>query len=124
MPTDLPTVQGDEVLLRIALTNLISNAFKYSPEGTTVELHVWADNERCHFAVDDCGVGIPDEELTLIFHKYRRGRAAEGKPGAGLGLALVERIATLHGGSVRVSRREPSGSRFVLSISLRPAPTA
>ena len=60
----------------------------------------------------------------MIFHKYRRGRAAEGKPGAGLGLALVERIATLHGGSVHVSRREPSGSRFVLSIAQHHSPTA
>jgi signal transduction histidine kinase len=121
---DLPTVHGDEVLLRIALTNLLSNAFKYSPEGTTVELQVWADKEHCHFAVNDYGVGIPDEEVELIFHKYRRGRAAEGKPGAGLGLALVERIATLHGGSVHMSRREPVGSRFVLSISLLAPPTA
>lgn len=121
---DLPTVHGDEVLLRIALTNLLSNAFKYSPEGTTVALQVWADNEHCHFAVNDCGVGVPDEELELIFHKYRRGRAAEGKPGAGLGLALVARIATLHGGSVHMSRREPVGSRFVLRISLLAPPTA
>lgn len=121
---DLPMVEGDEVLLRIALTNLLSNAFKYSPEGATVELQVWSDDEACHFAVDDCGVGIPDEEVALIFHKYRRGRAAEGKPGAGLGLALVERIATLHGGRVSVSRRDNGGSRFVLSISLLAAATA
>lgn len=113
---DLPTLQGDEVLLRIALTNLLSNAFKYSPGGTTVEVRVWRDGALCCFAVDDCGSGIPEEETALIFQKYRRGRAAEGMPGAGLGLALVERIATLHGGHVRVERRDPLGTRFVLAI--------
>lgn len=121
---DLPMVHGDEVLLRLALTNLLSNAFKYSPQGTPVTLQVWADEAHCYFAVDDCGVGIPDEELELVFHKYRRGRAAEGKPGAGLGLALVTRIATLHGGSIHLSRRDPVGSRFVLRISLLSPPTA
>jgi signal transduction histidine kinase len=121
---DLPTVQGDEVLLRIALTNLLSNAFKYSPSGTTVGLHVWREDVLCCFAVEDCGTGIPDEEADLIFQKYRRGRAAEGMPGAGLGLALVESIATLHGGGVRVERRTPQGTRFVLIIPFQPSPTA
>lgn len=120
---DLPALQGDEVLLRIALTNLLSNAFKYSPNGTTVGLRVWRTDALCHFAVEDCGNGIPDEEAELIFQKYRRGRAAEGMPGAGLGLALVERIATLHGGSVRVERRETPGTRFVLSIPFQPPVT-
>ena len=117
---DLPAIYGDEVLLRIALTNLLSNAFKYSPDGTTVAIRVWRDATLCCFAVEDCGAGIPDEEVAVIFEKYRRGRGAEGKPGAGLGLALVERIATLHGGSVRVERRETQGTRFVLKVPFQP----
>ena len=123
MVPDLPPLLGDEVLLRIALTNLLSNAFKYSPEGTTVGLRVWCEGALCCFAVEDCGAGVPDEEAALIFQKYRRGRGAEGKPGAGLGLALVARIVALHGGGVRVERRAPLGARFVLSIPFT-APTA
>ena len=121
---DLPAIYGDEVLLRIALTNLLSNAFKYSPDGTTVAIRVWRDATLCCFAVEDCGAGIPDEEVAVIFEKYRRGRGAEGKPGAGLGLALVERIATLHGGSVRVERRETQGTRFVLKVPFQPLSSA
>jgi len=117
---DLPALYGDEVLLRIALTNLLSNAFKYSPDGTTVAIRVWRDAALCCFAVEDCGAGIPDEEASLIFEKYRRGRGALGKPGAGLGLALVARIATLHGGSVRVEQRETQGTRFVLKVPFQP----
>lgn len=121
---DLPDLYGDEVLLRIALTNLLSNAFKYSPDGTTVAIRVWRDAALCCFAVEDCGAGIPVEEVTLIFEKYRRGRGAQGKPGAGLGLALVQRIATLHDGSVRVERRETQGTRFVLTVPFQPLSSA
>jgi signal transduction histidine kinase len=121
---DLPELQGDEVLLRIALTNLLSNAFKYSPQGTTVGVRVWREEALCCFAVEDCGAGIPDEETALIFQKYRRGRGAEGKPGAGLGLALVKRIALLHGGRVGVAHREPQGTRFALSIPFHSLPDA
>jgi signal transduction histidine kinase len=121
---ELPTLQGDEVLLRIALTNLLSNAFKYSPDGTTVTVRVWREAQLCCFSVEDSGAGIPAEEAALIFQKYRRGRAAEGKPGAGLGLALVDRIATLHGGSVRMKRRELQVTRFILTIPFQSEPTA
>ena len=113
---DLPALHGDQVLLRIMLMNLLSNAFKYSPTGTSVRLRVWAEHGLCSFAVEDAGAGIPPEEAALVFEKYRRGRAAEGKPGAGLGLALVQRIAHLHGGHVRLDNCLPHGSRFTVSI--------
>ena len=117
----LPTLYGDEVLLRIALTNLLSNAFKYSPEDSVVRLRVWGEGGQCCFAVEDRGAGIPPEEAALIFHKYRRGRAAEGKPGAGLGLALVDRIAALHGGTVRAeARSDVQGTRFLLTVPFHP----
>lgn len=112
----LPALHGDQVLLRIMLMNLLSNAFKYSPTGTSVRLRVWAEHGLCCFAVEDAGAGIPPEEAALVFEKYRRGRAAEGKPGAGLGLALVQRIAHLHGGHVRLDNCQPHGSRFTVSI--------
>ncbi len=120
--SDLPDLLGDEVLLRIALTNLLSNAFKYSPAGTTVGLRVWRDAGSCCFAMDDCGPGIPSSETDLIFQKYRRGRGAEGKPGAGLGLALVKRIAILHGGQVQVEQRAALGARFVLHVPFQSHP--
>ena len=113
---DLPALHGDQFLLRILLMNLLSNAFKYSPEGTPVSLRVWRVDSRCIFAIEDRGPGIPAEDAAVIFQKYRRGRAAEGKPGAGLGLALVARIAALHGGNVRVENPEVMGTRFILEI--------
>ena len=110
----------DPEKIQQALTNLLSNAFKYSPEGAPVALHAWQQGDRLCLAVDDAGPGIPPEEAELVFDKYRRGRGAEGKPGAGLGLALVRRIAQLHGGRVWLEARQPQGSRFVIELPFNP----
>lgn len=121
---DLPPLHGDPLLLRIMLVNLLSNAFKYSPAGEPVSLRIEREDAQCVLTVEDCGSGVPEEEAALIFQKYRRGRGAEGRPGAGLGLALVQRIASLHGGHVQLTRNEPTGSRFVIRIPFQTQPTA
>lgn len=112
----LPALHGDPLLLRIMLTNLLSNAFKYAPSHEPVTLRVRPDNGHCLLSVEDGGPGVPESEQALIFEKYRRGRGAEGKPGAGLGLALVQRIAELHQGSVSYSNRIPHGACFTIRI--------
>lgn len=112
----LPPLQGDPVLLRVLLANLLSNAFKYSAAGAPVSLSVRRAGALCRFAVDDAGPGIAADEQSLVFEKYRRGRSAKDKPGAGLGLALVKRIAELHGGSVRHQALPERGTRFVVEI--------
>jgi signal transduction histidine kinase/ABC-type amino acid transport substrate-binding protein len=115
----LPALQGDQVLLRIMLMNLLSNALKYSPESTPVLLRVWRKTDEvalCCFAVKDQGPGIPADEIDLIFQKYQRGRSAEGKPGAGLGLSVVTRIAKLHGGSVTVASQQGRSTQFTVEI--------
>lgn len=116
----LPPLHGDPVLLRILLANLLGNAFKYSPPGSPVRLHAQRRGDCCQLAVEDEGPGIPPQEAALVFEKYQRGRAAEGQPGAGLGLALVRRIATLHGGTVHHENRQPHGSRFVVELPFAP----
>jgi signal transduction histidine kinase len=115
----LPKLQGDQVLLRIMLMNLLSNALKYSPPTTPVQLRVWRkpDEPRlCCFSVKDQGPGIPPDELELIFQKYQRGRSAQGKPGAGLGLSVVGRIAELHAGTVKVTSQVGHGCQFTVEI--------
>lgn len=120
----LPGLNGDQVLLRVMLMNVLSNAFKYSEVGTTVSLRVHREGDLCRFAIEDEGPGIPLEDQQRVFEKYRRGRTAEGKPGAGLGLALVKRIVDLHGGAVQLQARQPQGMRFVIDIPLTVAPEA
>lgn len=118
---DLPTLLGDPVLLRILLINLLSNALAYSTPGTPVQLRVQGQGAVCYIAVENQGPGIPAEELHSIFQKYHRGRLAQGKPGAGLGLAVVQRIAQLHQGSVTVQSEPDTSTRFTVEIPFTPA---
>ncbi len=114
---DLPQCLAcDAGLLRIALRNLLANAVRHSPEGVPVQFHAQGRVDGgVDFAVADAGDGIPADEIPRLFQKYFRGRGAQNKPGAGLGLYLVERIAKRHGGTVAVTS-SATGSRFVLAI--------
>lgn len=113
---DLPPLLGDQVLLRILLINLLSNALKYTAPNTPVSLRVERCGQVCCLVVEDQGPGIAADEIAHIFEKYQRGRLVQDKPGAGLGLALVSRIAALHGGSVSVQSKPGQGTRFSVEI--------
>lgn len=111
-----PRVQCDAGLLRVALRNLLANALRHSPENAPVLLQACGTSDGgVKFDVIDTGSGIPADEIPKIFQKYFRGRAAQNKPGAGLGLYLVEQIARLHGGIIEATSNN-SGSRFTLTI--------
>jgi signal transduction histidine kinase len=115
---DLPVeIHGDSELLRIAIRNLIDNALRYAPPDTAVKFLAQGTGDGgVLIAVEDAGAGIASDEIPKLFQKYFRGRAAQSKPGAGLGLYLVERIARLHGGSVRVENEPGMGCRFVFVL--------
>lgn len=114
----LPALQGDAELLRILLRNLVENAVKYSPAGgpVTVSIGRAADGAGVRLAVADRGIGLLPDERDKIFGRYFRGRQAGGAPGAGLGLALVRRIAELHGGDIDVASEPGRGSTFAVSL--------
>lgn len=111
------TLVADPALLRIALSNLLSNALRFSPPGRQVRFAVegLADGGVA-FRVADDGPGIPDDEQPRLFEKYFRGRNSQTQPGAGLGLFLVEQIAKLHGGTVRVASAPGAETSFALFI--------
>jgi signal transduction histidine kinase len=114
----LPVLMGDPTLLRMLLTNLLANAIKYSPAHTQVTLSVSLVKDLCRMEVADEGAGIPLNEQEVIFKKYTRGAAAERTSGAGLGLALVERVAALHCGAVRLQSQPDAGARFIVDIPM------
>jgi signal transduction histidine kinase/CHASE2 domain-containing sensor protein len=111
-------VRADRLLLYQALTNLVTNAIKYSPEGTTVRIGITDGNDATRFSVADEGYGIPAEEASKIFEKfYRRGnKETREQSGFGLGLAFVKEVAVRHGGDVFVESEVGKGSVFTLSI--------
>ncbi len=110
----------DEVLLGQMVMNLITNACKYSAQGTQVSLSASKSHEASglflRIAVRDQGLGIPEGELSRLFESFYRASNAGNIPGTGLGLAIVDRAARAHGGSVQVRSKLGQGSEFTLSL--------
>lgn len=121
VPSPFPTITGDRDLLLLAAYNLVENALKFTSEKDSVEVRVLEDGRSIVIEVADTGMGIPPEDLTSIFEELYRGSNARGTEGSGLGLALVNRIALLHGGGVgvRSSQDEPRGTVFTLRLPRR-----
>jgi signal transduction histidine kinase len=106
--------------LHQALYNLVENALKYTPQGGEVTIQLQTDPSALTFAVQDSGIGIPENDLPRLFEKFYRGtnREALSQRGTGLGLAIVKSIAERHGGSVWVESALGKGSTFYLQIPL------
>lgn len=108
---DLGEIEADERRIKQALFNLLSNAVKFTPEGGRVALGAERRGEEAAIWVADNGVGIDPEERELVFEKFRRGRRAQRRHGAGLGLSLVKSIVELHGGRVELESEVGVGTR-------------
>lgn len=106
----------DPRLLRHALSNLLFNGLKYSPNGGEVSLHVWIEDGALFFEVEDPGIGVAPEDLDRLFVQYYRGKNVGGIPGTGLGLALVKKAVERHGGEISVASELGHGSRFTVKI--------
>jgi two-component system sensor histidine kinase/response regulator len=106
----------DAYLLNHVLSNLLSNALKYSPSGKHVYLHVTQDIDYLIFKVIDQGVGIPLNEQKYIFSQFYRATNAASFEGTGLGLAIVKQYVTRHGGSVHFESAENVGTTFTVQI--------
>ena len=112
----------DAQLVSQALSNLVENAIRHSGS-KDISIDCGADAKNTWIAVEDHGVGIPPEEAKRVFERFHRvdpARAAE-TGGAGLGLAIVRRIARLHGGDVTLSAVNPHGARFTIMMPALPA---
>ncbi len=107
-------LDGDALQLREALANLIDNALRYTPRGSSVTLRVTARGSGAELAVEDNGPGLTDEEMAHVFQRFWR--ASEMPGGCGLGLAIVREIARRHGGDAVVERATPHGLRVVLHL--------
>lgn len=112
-------VRGDEVRLVQVLTNLLTNAAKYSPRGSGVHLSLQVDHTVATIIVRDEGEGLHATHLERVFDLFYQGTNSAAQGGLGIGLALVRRIVELHGGSVRARSEGPGkGSEFVVCLPL------
>ncbi|OHD29850.1 MAG: hypothetical protein A2Y31_07430 [Spirochaetes bacterium GWC2_52_13] len=107
---------GDSFLLSRAVSNLLSNAIRYGDEGGQVDLAIQKEGGRLRIRVHNMGKPIPPSEIPKVFERLYRGEFARTSPGSGLGLTIVDRIATLHGGSVMLESTAETGTTVTLSI--------
>lgn len=121
IPSPFPMITGDRDLLVLAVYNLVENALKFTSANDSVEVRAMEDGRTIVIEVADSGAGISSEDLSKIFDELYRGTNARSTEGSGLGLALVNRIAILHGGGcgVRSSQMEPRGTVFTLRLPRR-----
>ncbi len=118
----LPVVDADPDALERVLTNLISNAIKYSPNGSTVRVGARALDGGVAIVVADAGRGIPAEALSRVFEPYYRVPDAAGSArGTGIGLAVVKALVEAHGGTVRVDSAPTLGTRVTVVLPARAA---
>ncbi|MGH3120692.1 MAG: ATP-binding protein [Streptosporangiaceae bacterium] len=114
-------VHGDRLRLGQLLSNLVSNAVKFTPEGGQVWVRVGEQDGICQVEVTDSGIGIPAADRAHLFERFYRASTATGIAGSGLGLAISKAIAEAHGGTIWIADSGGSGTRFVVEIPLHVA---
>ncbi|HRE16822.1 MAG TPA: ATP-binding protein, partial [Rhodocyclaceae bacterium] len=115
----------DSVLMERVLCNLLENAAKYTPPGSTVAVKAIARRGNVELTVEDNGPGIPPGREESIFKKFERGQSEGATPGVGLGLAICRAIVDAHGGSITASNADAGGARFVIALPVgNPPPIA
>jgi signal transduction histidine kinase len=107
-------IQGDSAQLREAMTNLVSNAIKYTPSGGEITIYLWEENDSFIFDVVDNGYGIPEDQQDRLFQPFYRAKSQETQQieGTGLGLHLVQNIIERHKGRMRFQSVYGQGSTF------------
>ncbi len=109
-------VRGDKTRLHQVVTNLLTNAIKFTPYGGRITLAVGPVDHHAQVIVTDTGAGMPASEIPHVFERFWRGRAAQRVAGSGIGLAVVAELVHAHGGEVSATSGEGQGTRFVVIL--------
>ncbi|WP_207532777.1 sensor histidine kinase [Desertivirga arenae] len=110
---------GDKFALTLVVSNLVENAVKYSPACAEVKVKLCNKNNIIHFAVEDKGIGISDQEKSLIFDKFYRVGSEETRKtkGTGLGLYIVKQVLEKHKAYIKVKNNKPTGTIFEVTFN-------
>jgi PAS domain S-box-containing protein len=109
-------VSIDTKLMRRALTNLLTNALKYSPEDTPVNMDLSSADCQAIIKISDKGIGIPPQDLPKLFEPFSRGSNVGRIQGTGLGLAIAKQAVELHGGTISVQSKLGKGTTFTITL--------
>lgn len=110
------TLITDPKLLRLILTNLISNACKYSPESTKVDVNIFSDEANMTLEVLDYGIGMDTEDVNQIFYRFFRGKNVGAIEGTGIGMSIVKRCIDALGGKIEIESEVGKGSMFRVCV--------
>ncbi|HSP54121.1 MAG TPA: HAMP domain-containing sensor histidine kinase, partial [Dehalococcoidia bacterium] len=113
---DQVRILGDEDQIKQMVLILVENALKYTTSGGQVTLSVYKNGSVAQVKVEDTGPGIPSEILPNIFQRFYRGNQRGMMGGTGIGLAIAERIARAHGGTIDVASEVGKGSAFTVNL--------
>jgi signal transduction histidine kinase len=113
-------IRGSVHGLQRIVVNLLDNAIKYTPAGGTVSVSLREDGEQVDLIVQDTGVGISEEDLSLVFNRLYRCDSSRSQPGFGLGLSLASAVARAHGGHIAAASRPGQGSTFTVTLPRQP----
>jgi two-component system sensor histidine kinase KdpD len=122
LPRELPLVAFDAVLIERVLYNLLENAGKYTPDGSSIDITAATSGSQLEVSVSDSGPGVPDDHKDVIFDKFTRGAKESATPGVGLGLAISRAIIEAHHGTIRVEDNAGGGARFRFTLPLGTPP--
>jgi two-component system, OmpR family, sensor histidine kinase KdpD len=124
IPRNLPLVRFDALLIERVLVNLLENASKYTPAGSTVILSAEIISDHLSVSVSDDGPGLTVGREEAVFQKFTRGERESATPGVGLGLAICRAIIESHQGKIIATHRPGGGARFTFTLPLGHPPTA
>lgn len=117
---DLPVIEADRRRIEQVFSNLLSNAFKFTPPGGQVKMLIEGFDEGVRLVVSDTGPGVPADQRTRIFGRFRQAQKDHAKGGSGLGLAIALAIVTHHGGRIWVDDADGGGARFTVELPFSP----
>jgi two-component system, OmpR family, sensor histidine kinase VicK len=106
----------DAKLLRFMLANILSNAYKYSPEGGKVILTISETGGSLIFKIKDEGIGVPKEDREHLFKPFHRSKNSSNIPGSGLGLSIVKKAVELHNGEIQYTSKLKQGTIFTITL--------
>ena len=120
------SVNMDQKLLRQIITNLMTNAIKYSHQNSAIEFRVSVDfnissanvSPNVRFVISDRGIGIPEEDLEHLFSAFHRGKNVGILPGTGLGLSIVKNCIDIHNGTIAVNSKLNVGTEFTVTLPI------
>jgi len=116
--TDKARINADAALIHRMISNLFDNELKHLPQGCTVSLQLWRQEDRAILVCEDDGPGFSREVLPHLFERRVKGRDSNGH---GLGMSFIDAVARAHGGSVTACNRDAGGAQITVTLPLVPA---